>query len=247
VGLSRLKTVRPVARLREGRNDWYRIENKASQTADVYIYDEIGYFGVTASDFVQDLATVTAKNIVIHLNSPGGDAFDGLAIYNAIKQHPSPTKCIIEGLAASAASFIAMAGDTVEIARNAQVMIHDASGVCIGNAADMKQTADLLDKLSENIADIYAQKAGGDVADWRAKMKAETWFSAQEACDCGIADSMNGNEARTDSTTASWDLSIYAGPDHHEEPIASSAEPEPVAECDFDFTLLVQTLKEGIR
>lgn len=211
----RLKTVRNVANLRQGRNDWYRIENiqrPASQasSADIYIYDEIGYFGVSAADFVRDLASISVDEINLHINSPGGDVFDGVAIYQAIKDHNATVTTYVDSLAASAASFIAMAGNEVIIQRNAQMMIHDAHGLCIGNATDMQEMIDMLNRCSDNIADIYAQKAGGTVEDWRSAMRAETWYSAHEAVDAGLADRIGGSNEKAESAENTWDLSVFA-------------------------------------
>src|SRR6478672_11496126 len=110
-----------------GNKDWFRIQNKAdaSDTTEVYIYDEIGFWGTTASDFVQQLAQITTDKIDLHLNSPGGEIFDGVAIYQSLKGHPATVNVYIDSLAASAASFIAQAGDNVFIGRNATMMIHD--------------------------------------------------------------------------------------------------------------------------
>lgn len=203
----RLRMARPLAQLKQGRADWYRIEAKAGEPTSVYIYDEVGYFGVTAADFVKEVSSI-GNAIELHVNSPGGDVFDGIAIYNVLKNHPHGVTTYVDGLAASAASFIAMAGGQVVIERNAQMMIHEAHGLCIGNAADARELADLLDKSSDNIADIYAQKAGGIVEDWRAAMRAETWYSAQEAVDAGLADRVGSEPAETAQNT--WDLSIFA-------------------------------------
>lgn len=180
----------------EQPTSWYRIENFIDRpdTAAIYIYEEIGYWGVEAADFVRDLQSVAGLNLEVHINSPGGDVFDGLAIFNALKQHAERAQVTvrIDGLAASAASFIAQAGDIVKISRNAQMMIHDASGMCWGNATDMQTMADLLNKCSDNIADIYAVKAGGTVEAWRAAMKAETWYTGLEAVAAGLADEIDG-------------------------------------------------------
>lgn len=176
---------------------WYEIKNIATDRAEVAIYDEIGFWGVTASDFVRDLQGVQAKNITLHINSPGGDVFDGIAILNALRQHSATVDVVIDGLAASAASFIAMAGDTITMAPNAMIMIHEASGLVIGNAEDMTEMAALLDKTSANIANVYAQRAGGTAEDWRQAMRVETWYSDQEAVDAGLADAILGAEAQT--------------------------------------------------
>ena len=113
---------------------WYRIENKSDDAVEVLLYDEIGgWWGLTADDFAKDLAAVKAKQITLRINSPGGDVFDGLAIYNSLRLHPADVTCRVEGLAASAASFIAMAGDTIQVCRGSMMMIHDAMGFGIGN------------------------------------------------------------------------------------------------------------------
>lgn len=205
------------ASVRPGR-DWYRIANAGGDTASVYLYDEIGWFGTTAQGFADVLNAITTPRIDLHINSPGGDVFDGLAIHSCLRNHPARVTTYVDGLAASAASFIALAGDRVVMARNAIMMIHDAWGLAIGNAADMRQLADLLDKLSDNIADIYARRTGGTVAQWREQMLAETWYTGAEAVAAGLADeTTDPDPALDDAMTATdrWDLSIftYAGRD----------------------------------
>lgn len=206
--MTRLKTARQVVDLVAGRRDWYRIEDHDTRgSADVYLYDEIGYFGVTAADFVRDLGAIKKDAITLHINSPGGEVFDGLAIYNAIRDHKAHVTTTVDGLAASAASFIAMAGDEVVMNRNSQMMIHDAAGLAIGNSADMRSLADLLDKTSENIASIYAERTGTLVDQWRTAMQAETWYSADEAVKAGLADRVASTEGS--KTENNWDLSIF--------------------------------------
>lgn len=177
---------------RAGR--WYDIKNLSGAAVEVSIYDEIGYWGVSAADFVTDLNGIKATDITLRINSPGGDVQDGLAMLNALRQHPANVHVIVDGWAVSAASFIAMAGDKVSMAPNAMMMIHDAAGMCYGNAADMHEMADLLAKHSDNIASVYARRAGGTVEDWRAVMQAETWYTDQEAVDAGLADEILGSE-----------------------------------------------------
>jgi ATP-dependent protease ClpP protease subunit len=194
--------------------DWFRIENKKSDDDEdvtkVYIYDEIGFWGTTAADFVKQLLAIDTAEIELHLNSPGGNVFDGIAIYNGLKMHAAKVTVIVDALAASAASFIAQAGDEVVMTRNATMMIHDASGMAFGNADEMRELADVLDKLSNNIADIYAYNAGGTVPEWRALMKEEVWYSAQEAVDAGLASSMlDAEDATAEQAKNKWDLSIF--------------------------------------
>lgn len=203
------------ATLRAGRPDWYRITNSNDGTADVYIYDEIGYYGVSASEFAQELDKTNASTINLRINSPGGDVFDGVAIYNALKAHPATVAVTVDGLAASAASYIAMAGDTIAMARGAEMMIHEASGICIGNAVDMRDLAERLDKIGDKIAGFYAERAGGNVTDWRERMMAETWYNGEEAVAAGLADThgdpvkgeKGGDEKAPEN---SWDLTIFA-------------------------------------
>lgn len=223
--LAEAARLRPVNRRPQPRQggSWYRIDNHAADTAEILVYDEIGYGGVAAQQFAEDLRSVTAPSIKVRINSPGGDVFDGLAIYNSLRSHPAQVTTYVEGLAASAASFIAQAGDRVICARNAMVMVHDAAGLCIGNAADMRELAGLLDQVSDNIADIYAQRAGGTVADWRERMLAETWYTGAEAVEAGLADEVDGADDEATPEPAgpealmarSWDLTIftYAGRD----------------------------------
>lgn len=202
----RLKIARPVARLREGRADWYRITTNKTDGAEVWVYDEIGYFGVTAADFVREFAEIDRDRIAVHINSPGGEVFDGIAIYEAMRQHDAEVTVYIDSLAASIASVIAMGGDRRVIARNAQMMIHDGHTVAIGNASDLRAQAERLEAVSDNIADIYTDRCGGTRKKWRDLMLAETWFSAREAVDAGLADEMSGSS----SAKNDWDLSIFA-------------------------------------
>lgn len=185
--------------LRQIELPWYVIRNAVQEdsespeevAAEVFIYDEIGgSFGVSADEFVQDLQNIDADRIDVRINSPGGSVFDAIAIYNALVKHPADVTCYVDALAASAASIIAMAGDTVVMMVGSQMMIHDALGIEMGNAADMREMADFLDRQSDNIASIYGNRAGGDVKDWRAKMLAETWLFADEAVTMGLADSV---------------------------------------------------------
>lgn len=170
--------------------DWYKIRNAAdNETTEVFIYDEIDWFwGIAADELVQELNAITSPNIDVRINSPGGSVFDCIAIYNALVKHPANVTVYVDALAASGASIIAMAGDKTVMMVGAQLMIHDALGVEIGNAATMREFATFLDKQSDNLASIYANKAGGDVETWRAMMVAETWMFAQEAVDLKLAD-----------------------------------------------------------
>lgn len=244
------RTARPRAALIAGRRDWFKIQNNAGTgVAQIHVYDEIGYYGVTASDFVAQLSALDAQDIELHLNSPGGEIFDGVAIYNALRSHPANVTTYVDSLAASIASVIALAGDKVVMAPHSEMMIHNASGLCIGNASDMRGLADMLDRQSDKIAGIYAERAGGTVNQWRKAMDAESWYSAKEAVAAGLADEVSSGApplAAVPDLAASWDLSIFrykgreAAPAPGEavvnqapEPNIEPAEPEPVAEADL--------------
>ncbi len=173
---------------------WYTIRNVSETAAEIFIYDEIGHFGVSANDFISELRELKASKIALHINSPGGEVFDGVAIFNALKRHNAAITVWVDGIAASSASFIAMAGDEVVMAAHSQMVIHEASGLCMGPADDMHQLADFLDKTSNNIASFYAERAGGSIKEWRALMKEETLFSDEEAVEAGLADRVDGED-----------------------------------------------------
>jgi len=170
--------------------DWYRIVNATdSDEAEVMLYDEIGgWFGRTADDLIAELRGITAPRMRVRINSPGGSVFEGIAIANALRAHPASVTVQVDSIAASIASVIAMAGDRIEMAPNSMLMIHDASGLCMGNASDMEEMAELLDLISDNIADAYASRAGGTREQWRDRMRAETWYLPDDAVDNGLAD-----------------------------------------------------------
>lgn len=160
---------------------------------DVTLYDEIGFFGTTASDFAEQLKGAGDGDITLRVNSPGGDVHQGLAIMNQLRNHPGKVTAYVEGLAASAASFIAVGGaDELIMNKNSELMIHDAISMVSGNAEEIADALAGLERASENIASIYAEKAGGDSEPWREAMRAETWFTAEEAVEAGLADSVGG-------------------------------------------------------
>jgi ATP-dependent protease ClpP protease subunit len=168
--------------------------------AKMRIYDPIdswgGDWGVSAKEFTRalDLVPAEANEIRLHINSPGGEVWEAFAILNALRNHPARVVAVVDGLAASAASFIATGADEVVMGRNTQLMIHDAWGLCVGAAVDMRDTADRLDQLSDNIASVYAAKAGSDTATWRAAMLAESWYNPDEAVAAGLADRVEGEK-----------------------------------------------------
>lgn len=184
---------------------WFNIENKKSDEATIYIYDEISSWGITAKQFVKDLNEVTAKTINLKINSPGGNVFDGITIFNALKDHNAKVHVKIDGLAASIASVIAMAGDTVDIAKNAMMMVHKAWTIAIGNANDMEDTAKVLNKIDDTLVTTYAGKTGLATNKINELMSDETWLNADEAKELGFVDTIGGES----DAKASFDLSKY--------------------------------------
>ncbi|MDZ7732209.1 MAG: Clp protease ClpP [Acidimicrobiia bacterium] len=169
---------------------WYQIRNLDEDRVVVRIYDEIGFFGVSAEDFASEIARLDVGEIEVQINSPGGDVFDGIAIYNAIRTHPARVTTRVDGVAASAASVIAQAGDHRVMLQSSQMMIHEAWGLAIGPADEMREFADLLDQQNDIIAGIYATRSGGEIDEFRSLMSAETWMTDQEAVDRGLADEL---------------------------------------------------------
>ena len=220
---------------------WYRITNEAdTDEAEVMIYDEIGgWWGTTADDLIAELRQITSPRMRVRINSPGGSVFEGIAIANALRAHAASVTVQVDAVAASIASVIAMAGDRIEMAPNSMMMIHDASGLCYGNAADMEEMGELLDLLSDNIADAYASRAGGTREQWRDRMRAETWYLPDDAVENGLADeAIQAPKAGTPSEpepdeepdmVRAWDLAAYgyAGP-RREEPKAEQGLTEDI-------------------
>jgi ATP-dependent Clp protease protease subunit len=192
-----------------------RFDVKASaDEADVYLYDAIvddeataeWWGGVAPESFVKALSEIDAAVINLRINSPGGSVFAARAIEQALREHPARVVAHIDGLAASAATFVAMAADEVVMNKGALFMIHRAWTIAYGNADDLVATAELLEKIDGTLVQTYVDRTGkeaGQVADW---MKAETWFTAQEAVDAGFADRI----AETAAKAQAWNLSAYA-------------------------------------
>lgn len=249
-----LKVTRPLARLREGRTDWFRFENSAGSAPEIFIYDEIGYWGTAANEFVRQLAMLQDESeLTVNMNSPGGDVFDGIAIYQALLDFPGRVTMKITGLAASIASVIAMAGDRVVMGSKSSIMIHEGFTFASGDAKTMRKTADMLDRISDNIASVYADRAGGEPMVWRDRMREETWYSADEALAAGLCDEVEGRKAPMPET---FDMTVYkySGREDAPAPVqdqitpeAEPAEEKEEPEFAWDFAAFKNSLKEGIR
>jgi ATP-dependent protease ClpP protease subunit len=212
-----------------------KAENK---TAEILIYDVIGedffYGGIGSKDFVQQLAALGDVNeITVRINSPGGDVFEGVAIYNALKTHPAKINVQIDSLAASIATVIAMAGDTITINDSAMMMVHNASGMCFGEAADMRSMADLLDQIRAGMMLGAYSRTGKSEDELVAIMDAETWYTAQQAVEQGWADSMTPAASKKAAAHAKFDLSAFKHPPLAlVEPDTAAADAAAKAEAD---------------
>lgn len=197
---------------------WYEIKAQAADggdEAEVYVYGNIGdrwdENGVVAADLVKDLAVLDAKAINLRINSYGGSVTDGVAIYNALKRHPATVNVFVDGVAISCASYIAMAGDRVTMAANAQMMIHAPWSFAMGNAKDLREQADILDRFSKAMADAYAGKSGKTRDEALALITdgKDHWFLADEAVAEGFADEVGEELAAAASLADSFDLSRF--------------------------------------
>lgn len=205
---------------------WYEIKAAAKSddasaptVAEIYIYGNIGdrwnEDGVIASEMVRDIAALEADEITLRINSYGGSVTDGLAIYNALKRHPAPVNVFVDGVAISCASYIAMAGDTVTMATNAQMMIHAPWSMAAGNAADLREQADILDRYSKSMASAYADKSGKTYEQALAILLdgKDHWFSADEAVAEGFADVVGAEvDAAASLAAGTFDLSRFKQP-----------------------------------
>lgn len=224
---------RKLKKTRASRPNWYEIKAEG-ETAEIMIYDFIGedFFGqgVSAKGFVNELKALGGVNTInLRINSPGGSVVDGTAIFNSLKQHPAMIRAHIDGLAASMASLIAMAGDEIIIAANSLFMIHNPHGLAIGEAAEMRKVADLLDKIKTNMVASYAERTGQTESDISALMDAETWFNGEEAVEAGFADSL----AEPVKVAANFDLSEFKNAPDYARGIAGvyvGPAPEPAGE-----------------
>ncbi|EPO5265197.1 ClpP-like prohead protease/major capsid protein fusion protein [Providencia rettgeri] len=170
---------------------WFQMKAISETSADIYIYDEIGMWGVSAKRFTEDLISLgNISHINLHIHSPGGEVFEGIAIYNQLKNHNATITVYIDGLAASMASVIAMVGDEVKMPKNAMMMIHKPWGVSWGDANDMRDYADLLDKVENVLIPAYMEKTGKTKEEIEAMLGEETWLTAEECVEHGFANTV---------------------------------------------------------
>jgi len=195
-----------------------RTEDETASVAKIYFYDEVGGWGVWPDEFQRQLSRITAPVIELHIHSPGGDAFDGIAIYNMLRQHDAKVNVVVDGLAASAASVIAMAGDRIQMSKGSQLMVHDAWGMSVGPADEMEKMAGELNRMSDQIAGIYQARAGGTVKGWRKAMTEESWYSDKEAVEAGLATHVEPKQTAAKNRWATGEIFAYAGREEAGEP-----------------------------
>lgn len=172
---------------------WFNIEGKASDNPTVYIYGPIGAYGIEAKDFVQGLSALKAKEITIRMHSPGGNVFEGMSVFNAIEEHPAKIKGQVDGMCGSICSVVAMACDTLTMAKGSMMMIHNASGPINGNAVEIRKMAEVLDQVDGIQANAYMKKTGMKMDEVLALMGAETFMNAEKAKQLGFCDAI-GNQ-----------------------------------------------------
>ena len=176
-----------------------------NSTTEIDLFDEIGDFGVSAKEFSAQLRNIRG-DIILRINSPGGDVFQGISIFNTLLSHEGHVRVEIVGVAASAASIVAMAGDEIAIAENAFIMVHNAWGVTIGNQADHDEASDLLSQIDQSLANTYAKRTGLDVRAVATMMTNETWLNAKDAKANGFATEVITSER----PKAQFDMSVYS-------------------------------------
>lgn len=199
--------------LADNRGKGFLKAESSGDESTIYLYDVIVsddiWGGVSALSFVKDLAAIQSPKINIRINSPGGDVFAARAIESAIRNHKSEIVAHIDGYAASAASYVALAADNVKMSDGAFLMIHKAWSISMGNSEDMLSMAAFLEKIDEVLVETYVSKTGNDSSQVRDWMKAETWFNAEEALDNGFVDEIVKSKVKAKNQ---WNLSAYAKP-----------------------------------
>ncbi|HHM5925832.1 TPA: ClpP-like prohead protease/major capsid protein fusion protein [Pseudomonas aeruginosa] len=170
---------------------WYSIKALSRGVAEILLYDEIGAWGITAQQFARELKALGDLSLIsLRVHSPGGDVFEGTAIYNLLKHHPARVEGYVDGLAASMATVVLMSCDVIHIPENAMMMVHRPWGIQGGEADDMRRYADLLEKIEGTMVAAYMAKTGKSEEDIKALLKAETWMDGREAVEAGFADQL---------------------------------------------------------
>ena len=219
--------------------------------ANLSIYDEIGFWGVQASDFRAALSAVTAKTINVEINSPGGDVSHGLAIYNMLRASGKEIVVKVMGVAASAASLIAMAGDSIIMPKNTFLMVHNPWQYAAGNATELRDIADTLDKIGESLLATYVARTGMDEAEMRELLSKDTWLTADESLAMGFATevideikakaSFDMNRAELPANVLAA-MALSATPEADPEPLPT----KPVATAEVSALIHAAVIEAGL-
>ena len=211
------------------------------ETAQILIYEDIGegfFGGLGALAFRQEIDALPSSvtSLTVRINSDGGDVFEGVAIYNTLKDHPAKKNVIIDGMAASIASVIAMVGDTITIQPTGMMMIHNARGGAFGDCDDLRQIADVLETINAQMTIAY-QRSGKSTEDILAIMKSESWYSAQEAVDAGWVDSLVAHPLKMAASLRPFSKAFAKAPEWAKQlleasPSADDAGDTPLCEQD---------------
>lgn len=188
------------------------IRMESTDTAThIYVYDVIdSYWGANAQDLIKSLASADGKEVHLHINSPGGDVFEARAMSAALVAHTGNVIAHIDGVCASAATYLALSANEVRMTDGGLFMIHNSWTMAMGSCNELRQTADLLEKIDGTISADYVRKTGATEEQVKAWMDAETWFTAQEALDAKFIDAIDANTKDGKENSAKWNLSAYA-------------------------------------
>lgn len=204
--------------------DWFKVENSTDDESEILIYSYIGWPFNDSGEFIRAISSMKQKRILVRINSVGGDVFEANAIHNAIKDHPSKPITRIESLAASAASYIALAGKEKQAYKNTMIMIHEPMSGMWGNQHEFREVADILAQINENMVDMYVDNTSLGKKEIREMLKSETWMNAKTAKDKGFIDTIieAGKPVK-----AEFDLSIFANiPDELKSEQIPKTEPD---------------------
>ena len=205
------------------------------ETGEIFLYDAIGssmWGMIDAATVLPDLAKMSGKRVTLRISSPGGSVDEGRAIYNALKRHQGGVDVVVDSSAYSIASYIAMAGDRVVMAKNAMMMVHNPWTMAMGSAAELRKTADVLDKYRDSIIDAYTDRTKKDRKKMMSILDAETWYTATEAVAAGFATEVG--DIIVDAP--SFAKAMYGGKpdgDQKNEPFAGSRTPATIADTDI--------------
>jgi len=212
---------------------WFNFDCKAPDNPTIYIYGTIGAYDIGAKDFVKELNGIKAKEATLRMHSPGGNVFEGMTIFNAIEEHPATIKGQVDGMCGSICSVISMACSNLTMAKGSMMMIHNASGVSMGNSKEMRKTADVLDQIDVIQAKAYQAKTGMSLRDLKELMDKETYMNADKAKSLGFCDAVGNQNA----IKAEVDFSCLGSVPDEIKALFSEKQVEPATERELEQIL----------